>query len=225
MNALWIKALSGLVFVTVAIGAILFLSAGTLDYPEGWVYLLIFSGSSAAITLYFLRRDPDLIKRRVKAGPTAEREKTQKAIQSVANVVFALGVVVPGLDHRFQWSHVPLSMIVLGDIVVALGFLAVFLVFKENTFTSAIIEVDAGQKVITTGPYRLIRHPMYSGALAMILFAPIALGSYWGLLTTVPMFVVIIWRLLDEEKFLSEHLSGYREYCGITRFRLIPRIW
>ncbi len=106
-----------------------------------------------------------------------------------------------------------------------LGFIAVFFVFKENTYTSAIVEVDPDQKVISTGPYRLVRHPMYAGALVMFLFTPVALGSFWGVLGTIPLIVLIIFRLLDEEKFLAEHLSGYKEYCNTTRYRLIPRIW
>jgi protein-S-isoprenylcysteine O-methyltransferase Ste14 len=199
--------------------------AWTLDYWEAWVYLFVFSGSCAIVTLYFLKHDTELIKRRVKAGPTAEREKTQKVIQSLANVAFILGILLPGLDHRFQWSQVPFSLVLASDIFVLLGFIAVFFVFKENTYTSAIVEVDPDQKVISTGPYRLVRHPMYAGALVMFLFTPVALGSFWGVLGTIPLIVLIIFRLLDEEKFLAEHLSGYKEYCNTTRYRLIPRIW
>jgi protein-S-isoprenylcysteine O-methyltransferase Ste14 len=225
MDMLRVKALSGLAFMTVIIGAFLFLPAWTLDYWQAWVYLFVFSGSCAIVTLYFLKHDTELIKRRVKAGPTAEREKTQKVIQSLANVAFILGILLPGLDHRFQWSQVPFSLVLASDIFVLLGFIAVFFVFKENTYTSAIVEVDPDQKVISTGPYRLVRHPMYAGALVMFLFTPVALGSFWGVLGTIPLIVLIIFRLLDEEKFLAEHLSGYKEYCNTTRYRLIPRIW
>jgi protein-S-isoprenylcysteine O-methyltransferase Ste14 len=140
-------------------------------------------------------------------------------------VAFILGVLLPGLDHRFQWSQVPVSLVLASDVFVLLGFIAVFFVFKENTYTSAIVEVDPDQKVISTGPYRLVRHPMYAGALVMFLFTPVALGSFWGVLGTIPLIVLIIFRLLDEEKFLAEHLSGYKEYCNTTRYRLIPRIW
>lgn len=211
--------------MTLMIGVFLFVPAWTLDYWEAWVYLFVFSGSCAIVTLYFLKHDTELIKRRVKAGPTAEREKTQKVIQSLANVAFILGILLPGLDHRFQWSQVPFSLVLASDIFVLLGFIAVFFVFKENTYTSAIVEVDPDQKVISTGPYRLVRHPMYAGALVMFLFTPVALGSFWGVLGTIPLIVLIIFRLLDEEKFLAEHLSGYKEYCNTTRYRLIPRIW
>ena len=225
MDPLRVKAFSGLAFMTLVIGVFLFVPAWTLDYWEAWVYLFVFSGSCAIVTLYFLKHDTELIKRRVKAGPTAEKEKTQKVIQSLANVAFILGVLLPGLDHRFQWSQVPFSLVLASDIFVLLGFIAVFFVFKENTYTSAIVEVDPDQKVISTGPYRLVRHPMYAGALVMFLFTPVALGSFWGVLGTIPLIVLIIFRLLDEEKFLAEHLSGYKEYCNTTRYRLIPRIW
>jgi protein-S-isoprenylcysteine O-methyltransferase Ste14 len=225
MDPLRVKAFSGLAFMTLVIGVFLFVPAWTLDYWEAWVYLFVFSGSCAIVTLYFLKHDTELIKRRVKAGPTAEREKTQKVIQSLANVAFILGILLPGLDHRFQWSQVPFSLVLASDIFVLLGFIAVFFVFKENTYTSAIVEVDPDQKVISTGPYRLVRHPMYAGALVMFLFTPVALGSFWGVLGTIPLIVLIIFRLLDEEKFLAEHLSGYKEYCNTTRYRLIPRIW
>jgi len=225
MDTLRVKALSGLAFMTLMIGVFLFVPAGTLDYWQAWVYLFVFSGSCVIVTLYFLKHDTELIKRRVKAGPTAEKEKTQKVIQSLANVAFILGVLLPGLDHRFQWSQVPVSLVLAGDVFVLLGFIAVFFVFKENTYTSAIVEVDPGQTVISTGPYRLVRHPMYAAALVMFLFTPVALGSFWGVLGTIPLIVLIIFRLLDEEKFLTEHLSGYKEYCNTTRYRLIPRVW
>ncbi len=225
MDTLRIRALSGLAFLTVIIGVFLFLPAWTLDYWEAWVYLFVFSGSCAIVTLYFLKHDTELIRRRVKAGPIAEKERTQKVIQSFANVAFILGILLPGLDHRFQWSHVPVPLVIIGDVFVLLGFVAVFFVFKENTYTSAIVEVDPEQKVISTGPYRLVRHPMYAGALVMFFFTPVALGSFWGVLGTFPLIVLIIFRLLGEEKFLAEHLSGYKEYCNTTRYRLIPRIW
>lgn len=133
--------------------------------------------------------------------------------------------VLSALDHRFEWSNIRLFIVIVGDILVALGFFFVFLVFRENTFTAATIEVAVDQEVITTGPYALVRHPMYVSALIMLFGTPLALGSWWGLLTLIPMTLLIVLRSLDEERFLFENLKGYREYCQKVRFRLIPLVW
>jgi protein-S-isoprenylcysteine O-methyltransferase Ste14 len=134
-------------------------------------------------------------------------------------------MILPSLDHRFSWSAVPLPIVVTGDVLVALGFLIVFLVFKENTFTAATIAVTPDQKVVSTGPYSVVRHPMYSGALVMLLGTPLALGSWWGLLMFILMTATIAWRARDEERFLFKNLSGYEEYCRTVRYRLAPFVW
>jgi len=134
-------------------------------------------------------------------------------------------LVLPALDHRFLWSRVPSSVALVGDVLVALGFVAIFFVLKENTFSSATIELAPNQKVISTGPYAVVRHPMYAGALVMLLGIPIALGSWLGLLVLVSMTPALLWRLFDEEKFLAKNLPGYAEYQRKVRFRLIPLVW
>jgi protein-S-isoprenylcysteine O-methyltransferase Ste14 len=134
-------------------------------------------------------------------------------------------MILPSLDHRFSWSAVPLLAVVVGDALTALGFFIVFRVFKENSFTAATIEVAPDQRVISTGPYAIVRHPMYSGALVMLVGTPLALGSWWGLLMSVLMIFAIAWRALDEERFLRKNLSGYAEYCQIVRYRLVPFVW
>jgi protein-S-isoprenylcysteine O-methyltransferase Ste14 len=219
------KALVGLGWLTVILGLLLFIPAGTLDFWQAWVYLFIFSGSSLAITLFLMKRDMELLKRRLKGGAAAEKERSQKIIQTFARFIFAGILLIPGFDHRFNWSHVPVFLVMAGEILVALGFFIIFLVFRENSYTSAIIEIAENQKVISTGPYAVVRHPMYTGALLMLLFTPLALGSFWDLLIVILIFIIIIWRLLDEEKFLYKNLSGYSAYCQKTRFRLIPMIW
>ena len=186
--------------------------------------MAVFLACTLAITVYLMRNDPALLERRLKAGPGAEQENSQ-IIQALAIVAFISIFVVSALDHRFGWSSVPPYVIALGDILVALGFFLVFLVFRENTFTSGIIEVGSEQKVITTGPYALVRHPMYIGALVMLIGVPLALGSWWGLLTITLMVAVIVWRLLDEESFLAKRLAGYCEYQNRVRYRLLPFIW
>ena len=219
------KALIGLVFLLAALGFLIFLPAGTLSYHLAWIYLLAFAVSVILTTLYLFRNDPKLLERRLKAGATAEKENTQKVIQALANVFFCLVFIISGFDHRFHWSNVPEHFSLLADVFVLSGFYIVFLVFKENTYTSAIIEVAKDQKVISTGPYGLVRHPMYSGAILMILFSPIALGSYWAALCVLPLIFTIVLRLLDEERFLSKNLSGYTEYCKKVHYHLIPLIW
>ncbi|HTD41840.1 MAG TPA: isoprenylcysteine carboxylmethyltransferase family protein [Mucilaginibacter sp.] len=225
MNNLGKKAFGGLILLVVVLGLILFLTAGTLNYWQAWVYLAIFFVSAGAITLYLLRKDTALLKRRLTAGPGGEKEKTQKIIQSIAQFAFIAFYLLSGFDHRYEWSNVPVLVVIVGDILVASGFYIVFVVFKENTFTSATIEVDDKQTVISTGPYSIVRHPMYSGALIMLIGTPIALGSWWGLIAFILIAAVIIWRLLDEEKFLSANLPGYTEYCSKVRSRLIPGIF
>jgi protein-S-isoprenylcysteine O-methyltransferase Ste14 len=189
------------------------------------VYLLVFGGSAGAITLYLWKRDLALLQRRVSGGPTAERERVQQVIQVVASVAFVGLYVVAGFDRRFGWSNVPVVVSLAADVVVALGFLIVFFVFRENTYTSASIEVAADQTVISTGPYGVVRHPMYAGALLMLLATPFALGSWWALLMFIPVCAVIVWRLSDEERFLSSNLPGYGDYRGQVRQRLIPGVW
>jgi protein-S-isoprenylcysteine O-methyltransferase Ste14 len=219
------KAFVGLLQLFISLTVLLFLPAWTLHYWQAWVFLAVFFVPVLAITLYFMRKDPTLLERRTTRGPVSEKEKSQKIIQSLASIAFIAVIVFPAIDHRRAWSRVPPYGIAAGDFLVALGLLAIFFVFKENTFTSAIIEVAAEQKVITTGPYALVRHPMYIGALVMLLGVPLALGSWWGLYTIIPMTLVIVWRLLDEENFLARNLPGYSEYMNKVKYRLLPFLW
>ncbi len=219
------KALFGLVFLLVVMWLVLFLPAWTLDFFQAWLFWLTFSISTIIITVYLLKKDIKLLEFRTKAGPTSETQKSQKIIQIFASIFFILLLILPGVDHRYHWSNIPLYLIIIGDIFVLLGFIIVFLVFKENSFASGIIETDKEQKVITTGPYRIVRHPMYTGGLLLLLFTPLALGSYWALIFALLLFVIIVIRLRYEEKFLMKNLSGYKEYCEKTRHRLIPFIW
>ena len=220
-----LKAFAGSLALLAVTAAALFVSAWTFDYWQAWILVTIFFACTLAVTLYLMKNDPKLLERRVKAGVGGEQERSQNIIQAFAAIAFIALFAVSALDHRFAWSTVPLSLIALGDILIVLGFYLVFLVFKENSFASGTIEVDAEQKVIATGPYALVRHPMYIGALVMLVGVPLALGSLWGLLAILPMVVVLIARLLDEEKFLAKNLAGYSEYQGKVRHRLLPLIW
>jgi protein-S-isoprenylcysteine O-methyltransferase Ste14 len=225
MNMLHQKAFGGLLFLFLAMAALLFIPAWTLDYWQAWTFLAVYFAASLAITLYLIMKDPKLLARRMSGGPTAEKQPVQKIIMSLTSLGFIGLLVVPAFDHRFGWSHLPPYAALAGDVLVAIGLLAIFFVFRENTFTSATIELAPDQKVISTGPYARVRHPMYAAALVMLLGIPIALGSKWGVLVLVAIIPALIWRLLDEEKFLARHLPGYVEYQSRVRYRLIPLIW
>lgn len=191
---------------------------------QAWVYLCVAAAASAAIMAYLRRNDPTLLRRRTR-GPGAEKETSQKLLQLFAMLVLSGTFVLSSFDHYRSWSRVPLVVEIAGYALVLLGFLIYFIVFRENTFAGATVEVVSDQTVITTGPYASVRHPMYSGLLVVLSGTPLALGSWWGLLTLVPMALIIVLRIRFEEKFLTENLPGYADYCRKLRYRLIPFIW
>ncbi len=205
--------------------ALLFIPAGTLAYWQAWAFMAVFVGASAAITAYLAIKDPALLERRMRAGPMAEKEPTQKIIMLLAMTGFVALFVFPAVDYRFGWSSVPPHVSLAGDALIAFGFLLVFLVLRVNTYGASTIQIADGQTVISTGPYAIVRHPMYAGALPLLIGTPIALGSWWGLLIVILIVPALIWRLLDEERFLAENLPGYREYMSKVRFRLVPGIF
>jgi protein-S-isoprenylcysteine O-methyltransferase Ste14 len=219
------RAWLGLVFLAIAMGFLLFVPAGTAQYWQAWIYLAVFFAASGLITLYLIKKDPALLQRRLSSGPTAEKEKTQKIIMFFTIIGFMALLVVPAIDYRFGWSRVPLYVVIASDLLMALGFYIMFLAYKENTFAFATIQVTRDQKVISTGPYAVVRHPMYAGGLLYLLGTPLALGSYWGLLALAAMIPLLLWRLFDEERFLSTNLPGYTEYCVRVRWRLLPRVF
>jgi protein-S-isoprenylcysteine O-methyltransferase Ste14 len=225
MASLASRAWISLALLAAFMGALIFGFAGTLHYWQAWVYLFLFFGLSGLLTAELLRRDPALLERRMKGGPQAERRPAQRVIMVGASLAFLSLLAVPALDQRFHWSSVPLVGIVIGNVLFAIGFLFVGRVYRENTYTSATIEIHEGQRVIDTGPYAIVRHPMYSGALLYMLGTPLALASYWGLLGFVLMLLVIVWRLQDEERMLSGELPGYADYRARVRWRLIPGVW
>jgi protein-S-isoprenylcysteine O-methyltransferase Ste14 len=225
MNSLNVKAWLGLFFLAVVMGLVLFVTAGTVRFWQGWVFLAIFVGASFLITVYLEKHDAALLQRRIAGGPTAEKTTKQKTIMLFASIGFVGLLVVPALDHRFGWSTAPLAAVIAGDVLIAVGFAIVWRVFKENAFTSARIEIAQDQRVVSTGPYAIVRHPQYAGSFLYLLGMPLALGSYWGLLVLVPMTAAVIWRLFDEEQMLASALPGYAEYQRIVRWRLIPRIF
>ena len=205
--------------------ALLFIPAGTLSYWQGWTFMAVFVICCTAITVYLAKNDPKLLARRMNVGPTAEKEPTQKIIMFFAMMGFVGSLVFPALDYRFGWSPVPSYVAFLGEALIVLGFFLIFFVFRANTYGASTIQVAKDQKVISTGPYALVRHPMYAGALPLLIGIPLALGSWWGLAAIGLFLPALIWRLLDEEKFLTKNLSGYSEYKNKVKYRLIPFVW
>jgi protein-S-isoprenylcysteine O-methyltransferase Ste14 len=225
MNELNTKALEGLAQFMLALTALLLLPAWSIYYKEAWIFLAVFGGSVLMITVYLMRKDPALLARRMIAGPVGEKEKKQKIIQSLAALAFISLFVVSSLDHRFMWSSVPGYANWLGDALVAIGLLGIFFVFKENTYTAGTVRVESEQKVISTGPYAIVRHPMYAAAFVMLVGVPFALDSLWGFVSVMAIVLAIIWRLLDEEKILESDLPGYAGYKHKVPYRLVPYIW
>jgi protein-S-isoprenylcysteine O-methyltransferase Ste14 len=225
MTNLAAKAWLALVVLAVVMGFLLFVPAGTIHYWQAWAYLVIFNGASVLTTWYLLTKDPALLRRRMRGGPIAEKRMTQRVIMLCTSVGFIALLAVSALDHRFKWSRVPIAVVAAGDALVAVGFYFIFLVYRENTFTSATIDVVENQIVISTGPYSIVRHPMYASASLYLLGTPLALGSYWGLLVVAGMIPLLMWRLFDEERFLATNLRGYQEYLEKVRHRLVPYVW
>jgi protein-S-isoprenylcysteine O-methyltransferase Ste14 len=222
---LYIRVAIQLLLFPIFMGALLFLPAGTLDYWEAWVFAAVFFACTIAITIWLMLNDPGLLERRMRAGPAAEKETSQKIIVTIALLSFAGLSILSGLDHRFGWSDAPTSAVILGNILIALSYIVFYFVLRENTYAASTVQVEENQRVISTGLYALVRHPMYTGALISMIGIPLALGSWWGLLMFIPSAAGIIWRLLDEEKFLSRNLAGYTEYKNKVRYRLIPFVW
>jgi protein-S-isoprenylcysteine O-methyltransferase Ste14 len=225
MTMLNLKAITSLLILFVVLAGLIFASVGTLHYWQGWTFLLVYFAASLAITLNLMWRDPALLARRMSGGPWAEKEPAQRWIMVITSVGFIALIVIPSLDRRFGWSDMPPFITLIGDVLILLGFAGVHLVFRENSFTSATIELASDQRVISSGPYAVIRHPMYAAALLLLIGIPIALGSWWGLPVIAVILPALIWRLLDEERFLAVNLAGYREYQDKVRYRLLPLVW
>ena len=225
MKNLAVKAWLSVAALAGVMAVLLFVPAGTLRYWQAWVYLSVFVGASALVTLDLLSHDRALLERRMKGGPAAEQRPLQKLIMLGALACFIALLVVPALDHRFAWSSVPTVLVIAGDALVAIGFYLIARVYRENSFTSATIEVMQNQTVISTGPYAVVRHPMYASSLLYLLGTPLALGSYWGFVPVAVMIPFLIWRLLDEERLLARNLAGYTAYQQRVRRRLLPFVW
>lgn len=206
----------------VIMGLMFFLPAGTIRYWEAWAYMAILVIPMIIFLLYLIKHDPDLLERRMRMK---EKETEQKAIIKIGSLIFIIIYLIPGFDQRYSWSSVPVAIIIIADIIVLTGYLLFVRVLIENSYASRIVEVEQQQKVITTGPYKIVRHPMYSAVLLMYSFGPLALGSYWAMIGNVLLILILVARIKNEEKVLSKELEGYQDYLQRTRYRLIPGIW
>ena len=222
---LLIQAVAASLFGLVFFGVLLFWPAGTFDYWQAWVFIAVFAVVSFGPSMYWALRRPEVLRRRMHSGPTAETRPAQKvATVGILAMVVAM-LVVSALDHRFGWSQVPTPVVIAGDILVAVGLGLSMVVVHQNSYAAATITVEAEQPVVDTGLYGLVRHPMYVGALIMMIGMPLALDSYWGLVTLVPGVAVLALRIDDEEKMLRQELAGYSEYTQKVHYRLVPGIW
>jgi protein-S-isoprenylcysteine O-methyltransferase Ste14 len=220
-----IKSILGFLNLFIMMGLSLFLPAGTLYYNQAWWYLAIFLGGVIIITLYIFVNDKNLLQSRLKVGSIAEKRKVQKIIQGFASLGFIGMFIISGIDRRYQWSDVPEGLWVFSDLMIISAMTILFIIFRKNSFLSATIEVQEQQHVVTNGPYAIVRHPMYASALLLFIFTPLALGSFWALLSLPLMIIVLVLRSLDEEKTLNAELTGYQDYCNKVRYRLVPYIW
>jgi protein-S-isoprenylcysteine O-methyltransferase Ste14 len=213
--------LSGPLFFAV----VLFIPAGTVNYWQAWVFIALFTVMSAVPLLYWAVRKPEVLERRMRSGPSAETRAVQK-VATTGIVVTTIAVsVISALDHRLGWSQVPTAVVVLGDVLFAVAFGAATVVIAQNEYAAATITVESQQPVISTGLYGVVRHPMYTFALLIILGMPLALDSYWGLVAAIPAPAMFVVRILDEEKALRADLAGYLDYTEKVRYRLAPGIW
>lgn len=211
-----------IIFYPLMILLFLFLPAGSFQYLPAWIFSVAFFIPLMITVTYLVKHDPALLERRLR---TREKEKRQKVLVQLIRIPSVFGFLIPGLDYRFHWSGVPTGVVIFSNIMIMLGYFLVFLVFRENSYTSRVVEVDHDQKVISSGPYKYVRHPMYSGMIILFLFIPTALGSWWALAFFVLVPVFLIFRIFNEEKLLRLNLPGYNDYCEKVRYRLIPYIW
>ncbi|BBZ22287.1 methyltransferase family protein [Mycolicibacter hiberniae] len=208
-----------------AFGLLLFVPAGTLHYWQAWVFLAVFVAATWIPSLYLLRTNPAALDRRMRFGPRAEPRPRQRLVITAIFICFPALFFVSALDHRLGWSTVPTAVCLLGDALVAAGLGLAMVVIVQNGYAAANVAVEAGQPLVSTGLYAVVRHPMYVGNVLLMAGTPLALGSYWGLAFLLPGVALLAVRLLDEERMLTEELPGYREYTDRVRYRLVPHLW
>ena len=219
---LFVEALTKFLAGLVAVAVLIFLSAGTLAYRNGWLFMILMFVPMFIFGLYLFAKKPDLLRKRLNIK---EKENTQKGVIGFSALFFIAGFIVAGLDFRFGWTSVPLWAVIVAADIFVLAYLLYAEVIRENAYLSRTIDVSEGQTVVDNGMYAVVRHPMYSVTLFLFLSIPIILGSWWSLFCFLPYPVLIIIRILNEEKVLTRDLNGYAEYKKKVKYRLIPFIW
>lgn len=219
---LFFSAFTKFLFGLVLVGALLFLPAGSIRYPNGWLFIALLFIPMLLLGTVLLIKSPELLKKRLNAK---EKASTQKGVVAASALLFLVGFVVAGLDYRFSWSRVPLPVVIAASIVLLVSYALYAEVMRENAYLSRTVEVTEGQKVVDTGLYGIVRHPMYAVTVWLFLSIPLVLGSLWSLLCFLPYIPVIIIRIKNEEKLLENELDGYKEYKKRVKYRLIPFIF
>jgi protein-S-isoprenylcysteine O-methyltransferase Ste14 len=213
-----IKFLAGFILI----GLLIFLPAGTLSFFNGWLFMVILFVPMFLAGIVMMAKNPSLLKSRLNAK---EKQREQNIVIKLSGIMFLLGFIVAGLDFRFNWFTLPKGVVIGGTIVFLIAYLLYAEVLRENTYLSRTIEVQENQKVIDTGLYGIVRHPMYSSTLLLFLSMPLVLGSIYSFLIFLAYPLIIAKRIKEEEKFLEKELEGYREYKQKVKYRLIPFIW
>ena len=208
-----------------AFALLLFVPAGTLNYWQGWVFVAVFVVATLVPSIYLARHDPEALKRRMKAGPTNEHRPVQRVVIALCFLLVPALMVIAGLDHRFGWSTLPVAVVVVGDVLVGAVLALSQWAVIQNGYAAATVTVEEAQPLVSTGLYGIVRHPLYVGALIMMIGAPLALASPWALTVLIPGLAALAVRIIDEEQLLTEQLPGYDEYVKKVRYRLVPGVW
>ena len=216
------NALTKYIFGLLLVGVLLFLPAGSFGYMNGWLFVGLLFLPMLLLGVVLLIRSPQLLEKRLNANET---EKTQKRVVAVAGLLFILGFVVAGLDFRFGWSRIPFWVVAAASVVMLVSYGLYAEVMRENAYLSRTIEVQDDQKIVDTGLYGIVRHPMYAVTVWLFLSIPVVLGSWWSFLCFLPYVAVIVVRIQNEEKVLETGLCGYSEYKKRVKYRLLPLIW
>lgn len=222
------KVLAEIAALMVAFAILLFGSAGTWAWPSGWAFLVLFTAVSLVLTLWLARADPGLLAERMKSPIQKGQKPWDRVFLGILSVVYAGWLALMALDaRRFGWSDVPLSLQIVGALLIVASYAGIAWVFPTNSFAAPVIKLQAErrQTVVSTGPYAVIRHPMYAFAIWQFVGMPLMLGSWWGLALVPPLVAAIAWRTLGEEKMLREELAGYEAYARRVRWRYAPGVW